>query len=74
MDEAKRSYYLYKQVPEDSKSSHLKNYCTNVDVVKNFGSKLFNDEALVKYEREKDIRKGKTIATNEEYENKNRER
>ena len=71
VDEAKRAYYLYKQEPEDLNSTHLKNYRTNVDVVKHFGSDLFSDEALLTYEKEKEKEKdntnGKTGVSEEEY-------
>ena len=67
VDEAKKAYYSYKQAPEDSNATHLKNYKTNVDVVKHFGSDLFNDEALITYEQNKDKTEGKAIDSDEKY-------
>ena len=36
-------------------------------MVKHFGSNLFNDEALVAYEKDKDKKEGKTRTNDEEY-------
>ena len=74
VDEAKKSYYLYKQAPEDANATHLKNYRTNVEVVKHFGSDLFNDEALIDYEKNKDKTEGKATDSDEKYAEKVREK
>ena len=59
VDEAKRAYYLYKQEPEDLNSTHLKNYRTNVDVVKHFRNDLFIDKALITLKRRRTRRLGR---------------
>lgn len=38
-----------------------------MDVVKHFGSNLFNDEALLAYEKDKDVKEGKSAHSDEDY-------
>ena len=38
-----------------------------MDVVKHFSSKLFNNEALIPYEKDKDVKEGKSGHSDEDY-------
>jgi len=59
---------------KDTNATHLKNYRKNVDIVKNFGSDLFVDKALAKYEQDNDVSERKPTMTPKEYANRVRER
>ena len=59
IDEAKRRYYTYRQQPEDDNETHLRTFKSNSDVIEHYKGSLYEDKALIDYEKEQDAKNGK---------------
>jgi len=55
LDEAKRKYYVYRQQPEDDNEKHLRTFKSNFDVVKHYHGCLYDNPALIEYEKKQDV-------------------
>ena len=67
LDDAKKSYYLYRQAPHDNNEQHTRTFKENVDVVEHLNGNIFEDESLIEYEREKDTILGITDKNDAHY-------
>jgi len=56
IDEAKKRYFLYYQKPEDNNEQHLQTFKSNSDIVKHYKGSLYDDKALVEYEKKEAVK------------------
>ena len=55
LDDLLKQFYLYRQQPNEDNAMHLKRFKEYVDVLEHFGSTVFEDSSLVKYEMTKAV-------------------
>ena len=65
LDESKRRYYVYRQQPEDDNETHLRTFKSNSDVVEHYKGNLYEDKALINYEKEQDKLNGRNHTDDE---------
>jgi len=58
IDEAKKRYFLYYQQPEDDNEQHLRTFKSNSDIVEHYKGSLYDDKALIEYEKKEDVKNG----------------
>ena len=54
MDEAMHNFYTYKKGDQEDIASYLQQYKDVVEAIEKFGGDLFNNNTLVKQDKEKD--------------------
>lgn len=52
IDESKRVFHNYHQLPEDDNEIHLRTFKSNSDVVEHSGGSLYDDEGLIKHKKQ----------------------
>jgi len=56
IDEAKKRCYTYMQQHEDDNEIHLRTFKRNFDVIEHYNGSLYEDNAIIDYEKEQDIK------------------
>jgi len=59
-DEAKKRYFLYYQNPEDDNEHHLRTFKSNSDIVEHYKGSLYDDKALIEYEKKEAVKNGES--------------
>ena len=65
LDEATALYHEYRQEKEESNAKQIHNFKSIVAAVEHLGGTIFADDALVKMDQEKDVKKGISSQDNE---------
>ena len=65
IDEAKKRYYVYRKQPNDDNETHLWTFKSNSDVIEHYKGSLYEDKALIDYEKEQDTKNGESHSEEE---------